>query len=105
MIAKTPKPPYYAVIFTNVRTDDDEGYTETARRMVELAKAQKGFLGEESARNEIGITVSYWDSMEAIRNWKSNIEHQKAQEFGVKKWYKAFKTRVARVERDNEFGL
>lgn len=103
MIAKTPKPPYYAVIFTSIRTEIEEGYVETAKRMVELAKGQKGFLGEESARNELGITVSYWEGPDAIREWKQNFEHRHAQELGVKQWYRAFKIRVAKVERDNEF--
>ena len=105
MIAKTPKPPYYAVIFTSIRTEVEEGYVETAKRMVELAKEQKGFLGEESARNELGITVSYWESPAAIHEWKQNFEHRQAQQTGVKKWYSAFKVRVAKVERDNEFDL
>ena len=72
MIAKTPKPPYYAVIFTTIRTDIDEGYLKTAERMEEIAKLQKGYLGIESVRSDIGITVSYWDSLEAIKKWKHN---------------------------------
>jgi heme-degrading monooxygenase HmoA len=100
MIAKTPTPPYYAVIFTSVRTEGDNGYSEMAERMVELAAQQPGYLGVESARNEVGITVSYWESLEAIRHWKANAEHLVAQKLGREKWYAAFKTRVCRVERD-----
>jgi heme-degrading monooxygenase HmoA len=100
MIAKTPVPPYYAVIFTSLRTEVEEGYAEMAIRMVELASEQPGFLGVESARSGLGITVSYWASEEAIRNWKVNAEHRLAQRYGHEKWYSAFKTRVAKVERD-----
>ncbi|GAB4494959.1 MAG: antibiotic biosynthesis monooxygenase [Saprospiraceae bacterium] len=100
MIAKTPTPPYYAVIFTSVRTEGDNSYSEMAERMVELAAQQPGYLGVESARNEVGITVSYWESLEAIRHWKANTEHLVAQKLGREKWYAAFKTRVCRVERD-----
>jgi len=100
MIAETPAPPYYAVIFSSVRTDDGEGYAEMAERMVELAAQQPGYLGIESARNEVGITVSYWESLEAIRHWKANAEHLLAQKLGRDKWYSAYKTRVCRVERD-----
>lgn len=103
MIAKTPDPPYFAVIFTSVRTEGDNGYAEMADRMVELAQMQDGFLGVESARNEIGINVSYWRDMESIQKWKENADHQIAQEYGREKWYKTFKTRIARVERDNEW--
>lgn len=100
MIASTPPPPYYAVIFTSIRTETDEGYSEMAQRMVALAREQPGFLGEESARNDLGITVSYWASEEAVRLWKENAEHRMAQQYGREKWYRAFKLRVARVERD-----
>ncbi len=103
MIAQTPQPPYYAVIFTSVRTEVGDGYSEMADKMVELAKKQPGFLGVESARNEIGITVSYWESLEAIRMWKTNVDHLEAQLLGRKKWYKTYKTRIAKVERDYEF--
>ncbi len=103
MIANTPKPPYYAVIFTSVRTEVDELYEEVADRLVELAKLQDGFLGIEFARDELGITVSYWRDLEAIRKWKVNADHTLAREKGRQDWYKAFKTRIARVERDYEF--
>ncbi len=100
MIANTPPPPYYAVIFTSLRTDVAEGYEDTAERMVELAAQQPGFLGVESARDGLGITVSYWESPEAIRAWKNNAEHKLAQKMGLDKWYSTYKTRVCKVERD-----
>jgi heme-degrading monooxygenase HmoA len=74
-----------------------------ADKMVELAKQQEGFLGVESARNELGITVSYWTDLNSIRKWKENAEHSIAREKGRNKWYKSFKTRIAKVERDYEF--
>ncbi|MGY3853345.1 antibiotic biosynthesis monooxygenase family protein [Aeromonas allosaccharophila] len=103
MIANTPEPPYYAVIFTSLRTDEDAGYGAMAERMVELAQRQSGFLGMESARDGVGITVSYWRDLESIRHWKAELEHKEAQRLGREKWYSAFKTRIARVERD--YGL
>ncbi|MGF2686266.1 antibiotic biosynthesis monooxygenase family protein [Marinobacter sp. DUT-3] len=102
-IANTPKPPYYAVIFTSHRTDGDNGYAEMAERMAELAAEQPGFLGMESARENLGITVSYWESLEAIRNWKMNAEHQEAQRIGRQQWYSSFRVRIAKVER--EYGI
>jgi len=103
MIAKTPTVPYYAVIFTSIRTDDDKDYVEMAEIMVDLAKQQDGFLGIESARDEIGITVSYWKDLESIKNWKENSEHIIAQDKGREIWYKSFKTRITKVEKDYEF--
>lgn len=103
MIAKTPAPPYYAVIFTSIRTEDGDGYAEMAERMAVLAAQQPGYLGIESARNEVGITISYWESLDAIRHWKANVEHLVAQRLGREKWYSTYKTRVCLVERD--YGL
>ena len=103
MIAKTPKPPYYAVIFSSVRTEGDNGYAAMSDKMVELAKQQDGFIGVESARNELGITVSYWRDLDSIRKWKENAEHTVTREKGRGDWYQSFKTRIAKVERDYEF--
>jgi heme-degrading monooxygenase HmoA len=100
LIAKTPEPPYYAVIFTSHRTEGDDGYSEMATMMVALASKQPGFLGVESAREEVGITVSYWSDLESIKSWKVNLQHQEAQKLGHEKWYSTFKTRICRVERD-----
>ena len=98
-IAKTPKPPYYAVVFTAIPSEAQEGYDETVQRMHELAKGSSGFLGMESAGNDFEITVSYWKDEESILHWKQNAKHQVAQEMGKSKWYEAFQVRVARVER------
>ncbi len=99
--AQTPEPPYYAVIFSSLRTDGDAGYAQMADRMVELAAEQPGFLGAESTRgaNGFGITVSYWASTEAIAAWKANAEHLAAQAMGIRAWYAHYEMRVAKVER------
>jgi heme-degrading monooxygenase HmoA len=104
-IAATPKLPYYAVIFTSLRTEEDEGYAEMALRMVELAKEQPGFLGIESAREASGhgITVSYWRDEASISSWKQHVDHQAAQQLGKEKWYKGYMLRVSKVERDYGF--
>jgi heme-degrading monooxygenase HmoA len=103
MIANTPPPPYYAVIFTNLRTNVDEGYAEMAEQMEELAQDQDGFLGIEFARDGLGITISYWRDLESIKNWKANMDHLTAQQLGREKWYASYKTRIALVERDYGF--
>nr|WP_317929940.1 antibiotic biosynthesis monooxygenase [Halioxenophilus sp. WMMB6] len=99
-IAQTPTPPYYAVIFTSLTRDDLTGYAETAARMVELAQQQEGFLGVESAREGLGITVSYWRDLGSISAWRQQAEHLQAQAQGKARWYSAYTTRIARVERD-----
>ncbi len=95
--------PYYAVIFTSTRTEVDESYNVMAIKMVELAKEQEGFLGVESARNEIGITVSYWKSLDSIRNWKQNLDHLDAQRKGISKWYEKYTVRICLVEKEYGF--
>ena len=100
LFAETPDSPYYAVIFTSTRTEGDKGYSDMANKMVELAENQPGFLGVESAREAVGITVSYWTDLDSIKNWRNNIEHQEARQLGHTQWYSSFKLRIAKIERD-----
>jgi heme-degrading monooxygenase HmoA len=102
--------PYYAVIFTSTQTDDTEGYSEMAEKMETLARQQEGFIGIESARNTstslsagVGITVSYWKSLDAIKNWKANTEHLLAQQKGLEQWYNWYNVKICKVEREYEF--
>ena len=97
------KPPYYAVIFTNTLQSPSEEYTAMANTMEELAKEQPGYLGFESARADIGISVSYWESLDAIASWKANVQHRIAQDLGIKSWYSWYKVRICLVEREYEF--
>jgi len=103
MIAQTPKPPYYAVIFTSIRTEGDHGYATVSDQMDQLAAKQPGFLGVETARNELGINVSYWQDLESIKKWKNHVDHTIARNRGRSEWYKSFKVRIAKVERDYGF--
>ena len=103
MIVTHLKTPYYAVIFTSLLTDDLTEYNKTAERMEELAKQQEGYLGIESARNEVGITVSYWKDLESIVNWKNNVEHTEARNRGREQWYKQYQLRICKVEREYGF--
>ncbi|WP_347175391.1 antibiotic biosynthesis monooxygenase family protein [Polaribacter uvawellassae] len=103
MIVDDLEPPYYAVIFSTIMTDNLEGYQEAAERMETLAKQQPGYLGIESARNKIGITVSYWESLEAITQWKNNVEHTEVRNLGREKWYKKYQLRICKVEREYGF--
>jgi heme-degrading monooxygenase HmoA len=101
VIAPTPEPPYWAVIFTSIRTDlEPEAYAAMAQAMAELARQQPGYLGVESAREGVGITVSYWKDEASIAAWKAVMKHRAAQQAGRDRWYSAYTTRIARVERD-----
>ncbi len=94
---------YYAVIFTNLQTKEVEGYIEMAQKMEELASKQPGFIDFEHAREELAITISYWKSLEAIANWKANLDHLDAQRRGKQQWYQWYKVRICKVEREYEF--
>lgn len=99
--APRPEPPYYAVIFTSQRSAVEAGYAEMAERMVALAAEQPGYLGVESARDAggLGITVSYWQTVEDIAAWRRHAEHTLAREQGRAEWYTHYELRIARVER------
>jgi heme-degrading monooxygenase HmoA len=100
----TPEMPYYAVVFTSRRTSlEAEPYAEMAAEMMELARKQPGFLGVDHARETIGITVSYWDSLKSIADWKSHSRHVLAQEKGRECWYESYNIRICRVEREYSF--
>ncbi|QBA65230.1 antibiotic biosynthesis monooxygenase family protein [Muriicola soli] len=99
---KNPSP-YYAVIFTTQRTETDLGYKEMAKKMEDLAALQPGFLGYETARGDIGISISYWESLEAITQWKNHADHLEAQKLGRAKWYQWYKLRICKVEREYDF--
>ena len=97
--------PYYAVIFTSTVTKNTEGYREMAKKMEDLAKTQSGFLGIDSAREDVGITVSYWKNLDAIKTWKQHSEHLIAQQKGRKQWYSWYNTRICKVEHEYEFEI
>jgi len=99
-IAKTPEPPYYAVIFSSLKSGNDNGYAKMAEEMERTAALQPGYLGIESAREGLGITISYWTDLESIKNWKTHGVHQQAQKLGREKWYSQYTTRICKVERD-----
>ena len=102
-MSRGPNPPYYAVIFTSTLKKDSKGYEEMAGEMEALARLQPGFLFLDSVRSDMGITVSYWDSLAAILNWKNNIRHQTAQKLGKEKWYASYNIRICKVEREYSF--
>ena len=97
--------PYFAVIFTSTQTENTKGYAEMAEHMETLAKQQVGFISVDSARNDVGITVSYWESLDAIKQWKQQSEHLFAQQKGREQWYNWYNVKICKVEREYEFTL
>ncbi len=97
------QPPYYAVIFISTLSEHSAGYAQAAERMLELARTMPGFLGEESAREERGITVSFWRDEAAFEHWRQQAEHLAAQRQGRERWYADYELHVTRVERFKAF--
>jgi heme-degrading monooxygenase HmoA len=105
MIKHIEKDPYYAVIFTAKFADNLKDYDKIANEMLELAKEQKGFISIESVKEgNKEITVSYWRTLEDIRNWSVNERHVEAKKGGKTKWYEYFTVRICKVEREYSFG-
>ncbi len=102
---KSQQPPYYAVIFTSLKSQNNVGYEEWDKQMFELVRQEPGYLGHECYHNADGkgVTISFWENLESIAHWKNNHEHQQAQELGREKWYEHFRIRICKVERDYEF--
>jgi heme-degrading monooxygenase HmoA len=101
-IAKTPKPPYYAVIFTSINADVDHAeHTEMYHRMVELAATYDGFLGIEPARNTdgSGVAAIYWKDTDSIAAFSRDPEHLIAKKKGREIWYSHYMIRICKVER------
>lgn len=94
---------YYAVIFTSVISEYTEGYKKMAIEMIEVARGIKGFMGIDSAREKLGISIYYWENIQAIKEWKNHSKHLIAQKLGKEKWYNFYKVRVVKVLRDYEF--
>lgn len=90
------------MVFTSRLKANADGYAAAARRMVELARAQPGFVGVESARGEdgVGITVSWWETREAIARWRDHPEHV-AVRARAGEWYESWQVRVLKMEDGN----
>lgn len=95
--------PYYAVIFTSLLHETDEEYIGLDEILIEKATASGGFLGMDSARSELGISISYWKTLEDIKKWRENFDHIDAMTKGKQKWYERYNVRICLVERNYEF--
>ena len=103
MIISTPPTPYFAVIFTSILDEHDPEYFRMNDMLRQQAEKLDGFLGEDSARNDYGISISYWKDLDSIQQWRQNADHQWAKQKGRKDFYKEYKIRIARVERKYDF--
>jgi heme-degrading monooxygenase HmoA len=101
-VAKTPKPPYFAVVFTSINAEvDHTEHVEMYARLVQRASTYDGYLGIEGARNSdgTGVAVVYWKDLDSIEAWAKDPEHQVAKRKGREIWYSHYMIRISKVER------
>ncbi|MCD7438176.1 antibiotic biosynthesis monooxygenase [Streptomyces lincolnensis] len=99
------EPPYYVAVFTTVRTQDQDAYSETNARLEDLVRELPGYLGMDHAQTPggLGITVSYFRDADALTRWRTDAEHRAAQQRGRAEWYESYTLHVAKVERSHGF--
>ena len=99
----------YAVIFRSIRNADfEELYQEHSARMEALVKSIKGYISHHSHRDpetREGITVSYFESLESIKEWREHPEHRVSQEFGRTHFYSWYQFEIVKVERKYDWAL
>jgi heme-degrading monooxygenase HmoA len=94
------------VVFRNrLRPGDASAYGETAARMEELAREQPGFRSIKSFAAEDGerVTISEFDSLEAVNAWRANAEHLEAQRRGRTEFYAEYSLQTCELLRDIKF--
>lgn len=107
-VARTPRPPYYAVTTTTELGAgfDARAYMALGARLYADAQRIDGFLGLEAFfEHGASIAVSYWASLEAIERWRNHPLHKTAKARAKSEWFGPTITRIARVEADYGFHL
>lgn len=90
----------YIVIFKATIKQLDSTYTEMAHKLRDKALTQYNCLKfETSSENDFEIALSYWQSLDDIKNWQQDMEHQVAQGLGKEKWYKNYSVEICKIER------
>jgi heme-degrading monooxygenase HmoA len=101
---RAPEDRYFAVIFRSELSSDPAGYQDAAAEMEAIAARQPGYLGFHSARSDgHGISISYWQTDDDIRRFKSHADHLWAQREGRNRWYRRYSVEVCEVQRHYQF--
>ncbi len=91
----------YAVIFKAKCQELDTMYFEMAVQMQELAIQKYGCREFVSSfENDQEITISYWDNLQQIQDWKNDKDHSLAQELGKTKWYQSYSVQITEIIRE-----
>ena len=85
----------YIVIFKATVATLDDQYARMAKALKQLAFSEYGcldFVAVTEGNQEIAI--SYWQSLQDIRQWKNDPLHRAAQALGKDKWYSEFNVEI-----------
>lgn len=93
-----------AVLFeVELNAGASEQYLELASRLKQHLANQPGFICVERfqslADNNRLLSLSYWQSLEAVSHWKQNSEHQLAQQLGKAHLFRHYQISVVEVLR------
>lgn len=97
------------MIFRSIRTNShNELYESYSQKMEELVKTIPGYLSHYSHRDPVsrsGVTISYFESLEAIKTWREHPEHKEVQRLGRELFYSWYEIQVVKVDKQYEFLL
>ncbi|MFM7860853.1 MAG: antibiotic biosynthesis monooxygenase family protein [Candidatus Nanopelagicaceae bacterium] len=92
----------YAVIFTSKRQDaNSELYYQHNDLLVEQIKTIPGYIRHQSVRHpetREGITIAYFNSLEAIDQWRKDEQHIEAKSMAQSHFYEDYNLEITEVQ-------
>ena len=98
----------YLIIFeVYPHPSQKDRYFELAAQLREELVKQPGFVQVERFQSLVDegkiLSLSSWESVEAIAGWRNHAEHMVVQEEGKARIFESYRLRVAKVVRDYGF--
>jgi heme-degrading monooxygenase HmoA len=95
----------HVVIFEVVPHEDKaHRYFDLAAKLRPELEKIEGFISVERFESLTNkgkfVSLSFWRDDEAVKRWRTHLEHQAAQQEGKQQVFKDFRIRVAEVVRD-----
>jgi len=86
------------------KADHKQDYLDTAQGLKARLEAAPGFISIERFESlvESGkiLSLSFFESEEAVAAWRNTLEHRKAQVQGRRVYFENYRLRIASVQRD-----
>ncbi|NLQ16104.1 GNAT family N-acetyltransferase [Marinomonas sp. M1K-6] len=97
------KLPYFAIILSSKLRFNDLSYRIMVDKMLDLAKAQPGYLGAEYGSGEMDVLVSYWQDQETASAWLNHQVHRRVLSISEQCWYEEYSLKLLEVITDLSF--